>query len=86
MAELGSGYADVPEAPRHVDIVRHFGTSNDRFDLPFAAASQITQGTYPIKMRAQTGSVHDFRIGARFRDGSIRYSAQATLFYFRPRG
>lgn len=85
MAEQGSGWSDVPEAPRHVDIVLPVGRNNYRIDLPFRAGASIRQVVYPMKFRAAQSSIHDFRVGAQFRDGSIRYSAPVTLFYFRPR-
>ncbi|MEO9896172.1 MAG: hypothetical protein ABJD13_21180 [Paracoccaceae bacterium] len=85
LAELGSGWADVPEALSHVDIVLPVGRENYFFDLPFRAGSSVSQFVYPIKIRSDMASTHDFRIGAQFRDGSIRYSAPSSLFYFRPR-
>lgn len=85
LAELGSGWSDVPEAPRHVDIVLPVGRDNYRIDLPFQAGANVREFIYPMKFRAEQASIHDFRVGALFRDGSIRYSAPVTLFYFRPR-
>ena len=85
LAELGSGWSDVPAAPQHVDIVLPVGRNNYRIDLPFRANANVRQFVYPMKFRAEKASVHDFRIGAMFRDGSVRYSAPVTMFYFRPR-
>lgn len=85
MAELGSGWSEVPAAPQHANIVLPVGRENYQIDLPFRAGSSVRQVVYPMKFRAEEASMHDFRIGAQFRDGSIRYSAPVTLFYFRPR-
>lgn len=85
LAELGSGWSDVPEAPQHVEILLPVGRENYRIDLPFRAGSSVRQVVYPMKFKAEQASMHDFRVAARFRDGSIRYSAPVTLFYFRPR-
>ncbi len=85
IAEGGDGFGGPPEARRYRDIHLETGKTDYSFDLPIRGNPNLSSYQARLKLYAPMSSVHQFRIAAKFADGSVRESKPVTLFYFRPK-
>lgn len=53
--------------------------------MPIRGNRNLSNYTARLKFYAETSSIHQFRVAAKFDDGSERYSKPVALFMVRPR-
>lgn len=85
MAECGDGFGGAPEALRYQDVKFRIGQRDYAIDMPVRGNRNIKSYTARLKMSAEISSFHQFRVSAKFADGSVRDSKPVSLFYILPR-
>lgn len=85
LAECGDGFGGSPEARRYQDVHLEPGRDNYSIDLPIRGNRNVSSFQARLKVFAPMSSFHQFRVAARFADGSVRESKPVTLYFYRPR-
>jgi hypothetical protein len=84
-AECGDGFGGAPDAPRYQDVNFPLNQSNYAVEMPVRGNKNIKDYQAHLKLRADMTSYHEFRVAARFADGSERQSKPIKFFFFRPK-
>ncbi len=85
LAECGDGFGGAPEAMRFQDVKLPINKKDYTIPMPVRGNRNISHYEARLKMSAEMSSYHEFRVAARFADGSVRQSNPVRLFYFRPK-
>lgn len=85
VAEGGQGWGPAPEALRFQVVELPRDRRDYVIDMPIRGNRNLSNYTARLKFYAETSSIHQFRVAAKFDDGSERYSKPVALFMVRPR-
>jgi len=85
VAESGDIWGQSPEALRYQVVRLPRDQQNYVVDMPIRGNKNLSNHTARLKVYAETSSIHQLRVAARFADGSERYSKPVSLFMVKPR-
>jgi hypothetical protein len=85
LAECGDGFGGAPEALRYQDVRFPINRRDYTIDMPVRGNRNVSRYEARLKMSAEMSSFHQFRVAARFADGTERLSPPVSFYFFRPK-